>query len=300
MSPSASESLSARTRNPTARSSPRPRPGPALPVLAGDVVRVLYQHRVATTGQLQQLLVAHAADASYLRRVLRAAAKAGLVDAAAYGSAGHRVWYLTPGGYAAAEASGEVEARAHRMTRALVAGGLLAHRLAVVDVGTVFTTAARDRPGDVCTPWSWAPEVLLQPGNRRGGGALIADAVLHYESGDGTAWRWLIEVDRGTYPVARLMAKLTAYASWWQSPHSPAWHDARLLIVIDLPPAAAARRIAALAHQAWTAPLRRTGHRQLRIGAVGYDTLAGAGPWARVVTDVLSEHQALVDATLTG
>ena len=197
-----------------------------------------------------------------------------------------------------------MEARAHRMTPALVAGGLLAHRLAVVDVGTVFTAAARDRPGDVGTPWSWAPEVLLQPGKRRGGArggaaALIADAVLHYESADGSTWRWLIEVDRGTYPVARLVAKLTAYASWWQSPHSCSWHDARLLFVVDLPLAAAARRIAALAHQAWTAPLRRTGHRRLRIGAVGYATLAGAGPWARVVTDVLSEHQALVDATLT-
>ena len=115
-------------------------------MLAGDVVRALYQHRVATTGQLQQLLVAHAADASCLRRVLRAAAAAGLVDAAAYGSAGHRVWYLTLGGYAAVEASGEVETRAHRMTPALVAGGLLAHRLAVVSTAGVAGRAVTTAP----------------------------------------------------------------------------------------------------------------------------------------------------------
>jgi hypothetical protein len=157
MSPSASPSLSARTRNPTASSPP-----PALPVLDGTVLRVLYQHRIATTGQLQQLLAPDAADASYLRRVLRKAAAAGLVDAVRRGSAGHRAWFLTGAGYAAAEASGEVEIRAHRMTPALAAGGLLAHRLAVVDTGIAFVTAARRTPGDGCTPWAWAPEVLLQ------------------------------------------------------------------------------------------------------------------------------------------
>jgi hypothetical protein len=293
MSPSASLPLSDRTRNPTARSSPRP----ALPVLAGEVARALYQHRVATTGQLQQLLVPHTADASYLRRVLRATTAAGLVDAVPFGSAGHRAWFLTGAGYQTVEASGQVEIRAHRMTRALAAGGLLAHRLAVVDVGAVFVAAAGRVPGDVCTPWSWAPEVLLQPGRR--GGVLIADAVLHYERADGTGYRWLIEVDRGTYPVPRLAAKLGAYARWWAGPQSRAWRDARLLIVVDMPTAAAARRITALARQAWAVPqLRRSGFGRLPVGAVGYDALAAAGPWAPVVTDVLTEDLALTDTAL--
>lgn len=60
--------------------------------------------------------------------------------------------------------------------------------------------------------------VLLQPGHRRGGGgALIADAVLRYERGtdDGGVWlaTVLIEVDRGTYPVARLARKVATYAA---------------------------------------------------------------------------------------
>ncbi|MBB2943224.1 hypothetical protein FB565_002937 [Actinoplanes lutulentus] len=65
------------------------------------------------------------------------------------------------------------------------------------DSGTVKAKAER----------AWAPEVLLQPGRRRGGGgALIADAVLRYERAvDTGVWlaTVLIEVDRGTYPVAR-------------------------------------------------------------------------------------------------
>src|SRR5690349_15867059 len=150
MSPHASAPLlSARTRNPAARTAPPPPARPALSALAGAVARALYQHRVATTAQLHQLLTPDAADASYLRRVLRQAAAAGLVDAVRRGSAGQRVWFLTTAGYVAVEASGEVEIRAHRMTPALAAGGLLAHRLAVVDVGAAFVTAARQTAGDV-------------------------------------------------------------------------------------------------------------------------------------------------------
>jgi len=246
--------LSARTRNPTARSTP-----PALPAAAGAVARVLYQHRIATTAQLHRLLTPDAGDASYMRRVLRQAAAAGLVDAVRRGSAGHRAWFLTPAGYAAVEASGEVEIRAHRMTAGLAAGGLLAHRLAVVDVGTAFVTAARRTPGDGCTPWSWAPEVLLQPGHRRGGaGALIADAVLRYERGtdDGGVWlaTVLIEVDRGTYPVARLARKVTGYAAWWRTPQRRTTYPAgRLIVVVDLPTAAAEDRIGLLGARLRTA-----------------------------------------------
>ncbi len=299
----ASASLSsARTRNLTARSSARFAPRSALPALAGAVIRVLYQHRIATTTQLHQLLTPEAADSSYLRRVLRQISAAGLVDAVLVGPAGHRAWFLTPSGYTVAEACGDLNIQAYRMSPALAAGGLLAHRLAVVDVGAVFVTAARRQPGDECTPWSWAPEVLLQPGKRRGGGgALIADAELHYELAEGGTRRWLIEVDRGTYLVPRLAAKLTAYADWWRTPQSRPWHQARLLIVFAMPAPAAARRIASLAEFAWQIPqLRRTEFGRLRIGAVGYDTLAQAGPWAPVFTDVLDGSRDLLDATLGG
>jgi hypothetical protein len=294
MSPHASAlSLSARTRNPTVRSSPRP----ALPALAGTVLRVLYQHRIATTGQLQQLLTPDAADASYLRRVLRKTTAAGLVDAVRRGSAGHRAWFLTAAGYATVEASGEVEIRAHRMTPALAAGGLLAHRLAVVDVGTAFVTAARRTPGDGCTPWAWAPEVLLQPSKRRGGGgALIADAVLRYERAvDAGVWlaTVLIEVDRGTYPVARLGRKMLEYAAWWRTPHRHTHRADRLIVVVDLPTAAAEDRIAMLGALLRQEPA--TASTTLPIAGVALPALVAAGPWAPVFVDALDETQTPVD-----
>lgn len=302
MSPHASAlSLSARPRNPAARSAPPPA-RPVLSALGGAVVRVLYQHRVATTGQLWRLLTPDAADASYLRRVLRQTAAAGLVDAVRRGSAGHRVWFLTGAGYQAAETSGEVEIRAHRMTAALAAGGLLAHRLAVVDVGTAFVTAARQAPGDVCTPWAWAPEVLLQPGRRRGGGgALIADAVLRYEREDDdggvSLLTVLIEVDRGTYPVARLARKVAEYAAWWRTPHRHTVYRAgRLTVVVDMPTAAAEDRIGLLG------ALLRQDHAvaagKLPIGAVTLSALTTAGPWAPVFVDALDATQTPADLRL--
>lgn len=300
MSPSASDVvLSASTRNPAVDRSPVPA---VLPALAGEVCLLLYQHRVATTAQLHQLLTPDTADPTYLRRCLRAAVTAGLIAAAAAGSAQHRVWYLTGAGYAVVEASGGVEVRPHRMTPALVTGRSLAHRLAVVDVGTVFVSAARRRDGDVCTPWSWAPEVLLRPGRRGVGGALIADAVLYYEQvvDDGTAvefHRWLIEVDRGTYPPARLAVKLAAYARWWTSTDRHAMYQhAGLLVVMATPPATAKRRLLALDYEVRLLP--QLGSTRLRIGAVEYDQLAEAGPWANVMTDVLNPDGPLLSAAL--
>jgi hypothetical protein len=130
-----------------------------LPALTGQVLEVLYQHRVATTGQLRALLTPRAADASYPRRCLRAGAAAGLVAAVRCGASGHRVWYLTGLGYTLVERSGHAEViRRHRMRPELAAGGLLEHRLATVDTGAAFVAAAR-ASGDECGPWSWMPEV---------------------------------------------------------------------------------------------------------------------------------------------
>jgi hypothetical protein len=294
MSPHASAlSLSARTRNPTARSTPLA----TLPALAGDVLLVLYQHRIATTGQLQQLLTP---DASYLRRVLRKTTAAGLVDFVRHGSAGHRAWFLTAAGYTVVEASGEVEIRAHRVTPALAAGALLAHRLAVVDTGTAFVTAARQAPGDGCTPWAWAPEVLLQPGRRRGG-ALIADAVLRYERAvDAGVWliTVLIDVDRGTYPVVRLARKMVKYAAWWRTPHRRTHRADRLIVVVDLPTAAAEYRIAMLGALLRQEPA--TAATTLPIACVALSALIVAGPWAPVFVDALDATQTPVDLRHVG
>ncbi len=300
----ASASLSsAHTRNPTAGSSARFSPRSALPALAGEVIRVLYQHRIATTTQLHQLLTPDAAEASYLRRVLRQSATAGLVDAVRCSRAGHRAWFLTPAGYTVAEASGEVEHRAHRMNPRLAAGGLLRHRLAVVQTGTAFVTAARQRPGHLCTPWAWAPEVLLQPSKRRGGAAaLIADAVLRYERlvNDGNSLcldTLLIEVDRGSYVVARLARKVLEYAAWWRtSQRRTLYPHGQLLIVVDMAVADAEHRIASLSSLLRSEPAMASN--KLPIGCVILSELTEAGPWAPVFVAALDETLTPVDLDL--
>lgn len=129
------------------------RPPQALPELAGQAMLLLHLHRTATTGQLAELLTPEAADTSYLRRILRATAAAGLIDFVHDDSAQQKVWFLSRAGYAIAEASGDVAVCSHRMTPALAKGALLARRLATVDVGAAFVRAARQHPSDGCTPW---------------------------------------------------------------------------------------------------------------------------------------------------
>lgn len=296
MSPRASQTVHARTRGPVADRTTRATP--ALPALARTACRLIYQHRILRTDQLQTLLVPHA-DGSYLRRCLRAAKTAGLVDAVS-GPARQRAWFLTRTGYTVVEASGDVQIRTHRMTRALAAGGLLAHRLAVVDTGAAFVAAAA-ATNDVCTPFSWTPEVLLRPGRRRGD-ALIADAVLHYERHTAASSLppsvWLLEVDRGTYPAARLATKVATYVDWWRTePARTAYRNARLLIVFDLDDRPAARRTAALVDALARHPaLARRRYYRLPAGATSLSALTARGPFTGAVIDVFDKHQPPVGA----
>ncbi|MEU4419110.1 hypothetical protein AB0F81_00650 [Actinoplanes sp. NPDC024001] len=108
-----------------------------------------------------------------------------------------------------------------------------------------------------------------------------ADMLLDYECADGTVWRWLPEVDFGTYPAGRLVANLTAYGSRCRTPRSHARCDARLPLAVRLGQVSGPCRVRG------SAPLERLGSKpDIFLGAqpdsAGADRISANGrrtPW---------------------
>lgn len=192
--------------------------------LEADIIVSAYRHRLLSIRQIHQL---HTPGRTlrWTQRVLAGLERRGYLARArtpAPTRAGrHSLWWVTDIGADAAEA-GEVPERRYRMTTQRALGPLQAHTLATNDVGLAFVTAARAH-GHECSPADWDHEVAYRIADRPvagpGSDLLVVDAVLNYTlrwpEGDELLTRF-VEVDRGTETVARLAAKLRAYAALYE------------------------------------------------------------------------------------
>jgi hypothetical protein len=157
---------------------------------------------------------------------LHRAGLAGRVDRR--GARRDTLWFATPEGAEVVEESNDVPDRVHRMDLHRATGPLQQHTLAVVDTGMAFLRHARQR-GDDVDPLDWAPEIAhrFRDGPAFDTTHLVADALLHYVQVDPvkrhrTQLQFLIEVDRATMPLARLAAKVAAYARYYDYVPEPA------------------------------------------------------------------------------
>ncbi|MCF3143656.1 replication-relaxation family protein [Streptomyces platensis] len=206
-----------------------------LSQLGQEILPVLYRHRLLTASQLTQLLRPAATSTRYVRRQLEVLHDRGLVDASVRRTsrAGELLWYTTALGCEVVETGGELAPRPYRMTEDAAASQLQEHTLAVNELGLAFVQHAR-RLGDECGPLDWDPEVAhrVRDGDSRLGDEafLVPDAVLRYihttPAGNGGQQRMLLtffcEIDRATMSIARLAAKLHAYARYARYVPQPA------------------------------------------------------------------------------
>jgi hypothetical protein len=138
---------------------------------------------------------------------LHRAGLAGRVDRR--GARRDTLWFATPEGAEVVEESNDVPDRVHRMDLLRATGPL--------------------QRGDDVDPLDWAPEIAhrFRDGPAFDTTHLVADALLHYVQVDPvkrhrTQLQFLIEVDRATMPLARLAAKVAAYARYYDYVPEPA------------------------------------------------------------------------------
>lgn len=283
----------------------------------GQVLECLYQHRLMSTRQLGRLLLPHAKDDSYLRKVLRALNAQHLIGAVSGPPPGRpQLWYATDTGAALVETGRTVPIRSYRMTETKADGVLQQHTLAVNDVGIAFVQAAR-RLGDDCGRLDWTPEVphRLYDGARFED-ALIADAVLNYvtaRAGIRRQLTYFIELDRATMAVHRLAEKLVKYARLYHyipgaagpaqrgpAPRNmpPAWAQRypsfpRILIVLSgANPDVLARRAADLRSRTEHMPHIKGLHGKVHAAVTTLDQLTHDGPTAPIAMPLLGESTA--------
>ncbi|MGD9733993.1 MAG: replication-relaxation family protein [Solirubrobacterales bacterium] len=179
-----------------------------------EVLASLAQHRVLTAAQVRAM---HLPEnrLRWAQRLLAALEDEGLA-ARAPGRRAQRVWFITEHGLEVVRSAGALEGEAPLLDERSASGRLMAHTLAVNDVGIAFMRAARER-GEDFGAMSWRHEVAhpLSAGRGRRRSLLIADAVLTYLREDGAdtvVEQRFLELDRGTRSVEGLAAELATYA----------------------------------------------------------------------------------------
>jgi len=288
------------TRSPSGIQAAEPAPSPAEP-LRLQVLTVLALHRMATTGQLRQML-RPGGSRQLISRVLNKLRSAGFVDLTPLQELDRsrtHAWYLTPDGARLTRDLPLLRGRPpYPITSSTAASLKTPHTLCVVRAHLHFATDAR-RLGHEHGPWDWTPEVAHPIGE---GERLVADAVLHYTHIDGEHRRKLrafVEVDRTTMSSERLAVKLIEYARLFQYEAQPVgrrrpastgptwlrWYPVFPRILFILTGASRARledRISDL--QAMTAqhPLVATLARDVPLGATILDDIEQHGPAAPV------------------
>ncbi|MFF7234248.1 replication-relaxation family protein [Streptomyces sioyaensis] len=295
-----------------------------LSQLGQEILPVLYRHRLLTASQLTQLLRPAATSTRYIRQQLEVLHGRGLVEASVRRTsrAGELLWYTTALGCEVVESGGELAPRAYRMTEDAAASQLQEHTLAVNEMGLAFVQHAR-RLGDECGPLDWDPEVAhrVRDGDSRLGDEafLVPDSVLRYihtaSTADGGQQRMLLtffcEIDRATMSIARLAAKLHAYARYARYIPQPAlgrgrpkaggyrreaWRARypsfpRILLVLDgASPSQLAKRTDDLRALA-AADARLQPAADLQAGVTTLEQLRTRGPFAPIVTPVLGDPE---------
>lgn len=269
---------------------------PSLPLVAHDVLRGLYAHRLLSTTHLWELY-AHDRTKRWVLMALAQLEALDLVARVRIAATRSResAWYLRPDGVAITEGPG-VEVRGYRMNAARAAGPLQAHTLAVNEVGVILTRAAR-RFGDDFGSGSWRNETAHRLGAGGTGEVVISDAVVDYtvvEAGHSDDVCRFLELDRATKSVRSLIHKLESYARLAAYP--PAWRaypvfPPIVVVMTGQPQAALERRIDALAEKLpLSSPIANA---ELNIYATTLAQLRDHGPHAPVFWHPRSAH--LVD-----
>ncbi|MFF5303539.1 replication-relaxation family protein [Streptomyces sp. NPDC013161] len=188
-----------------------------------QVLTALAQHRMATTGQLRQMLRPDSSR-QLVSRVLNKLRSTGFVDLTPLPDSDRsrtHAWYLTPEGARLTRDLPVLRGRPpYPITSTTAASLKTPHTLTVVRAHLPFAADAR-RLGHEHGPWDWTPEVSHPIGE---GQRLSADAVMHYTAVDGEHRRKLrafVEVDRSTMSAERLAVKLIEYARLFQYEAQP-------------------------------------------------------------------------------
>lgn len=273
---------------------PRSEPPKAGPGARGGLLALLAATRVATTEQCRRLVTPDATTPRYVLRALTELAAEGMVLAVPHGRARHLVWALTDKG-ARGYADAGLGPRPHRPAASVLRSGLLHHALAVTGVIAAMAPAGAELA-------DWSIEVVHRYGVGPQG-KLVTDAVLHRPAAtDALPPVVLVELDRATMSVDRLLGELLAYhryaSTWVPRPYSRRTrcvapqrdypvlgygsygpHCPPILVVIDAPAEVAQRRAIRLMDR-----LGRTVTDQLDIGVVRAAVLAERGPLAPIIT----------------
>ncbi|AWN24782.1 replication-relaxation family protein [Streptomyces sp. NEAU-S7GS2] len=183
-----------------------------------QLLECLFQHRAATTAQLQGMLFP-APHPEYLRETLRRLRKASLAES--HVRRNHpSIWALTPTGRGFVGNWPQFRDRPSYSFSLRHARS--AHTLVVTRTAMAFIEDARARR-DEARPLDWTPEVAhpLHDGAADGDRMLIADALLRYTRTSPTRalLRAFVEVDRATESSERLASKVIAYARFHS--HAP-------------------------------------------------------------------------------
>jgi Replication-relaxation len=276
-----------------------------LSPLAADALECVYQHRLLSTGQLQEMVAPRQALRRTQRR-LAALAERGLLAHVIQRGVAHRptrLWHITEQGAGVVEATSDRTEVRRKLVTPEQAGGLLAqHTLAVNQVGLTFLQAARKR-GDEDVTWrSWRHELAhaTSPGGPRNRQFVIADAVLGYPllepDGRVAFHHRFVELDRATVPVDQLALKLARYTRVYRhtasaqpgEPARPVWQERYpafpgvLLILTGQPRPVLERRLRTLlALCASSRELADTPQVKIKVGLL--EDLDSEGPWAPVL-----------------
>ncbi|MFD7169105.1 replication-relaxation family protein [Streptomyces violascens] len=194
---------------------------PVRPPTREQLLKYLFQHRAATTAQLQAM-VSPSLHPETLRQNLRRLRAEQLAQSVV--RAHHQsVWSLTARGQQAVLSWPQFRGRRAYRTGPL--GLRSAHTLTVTRTAVAFLEDARVR-ADERSPLDWEPEVAhpVRDGAADGERVLIADALLRYTrtGSDRALLRAFVEVDRATESAERLAAKLITYARFHAAPPTPA------------------------------------------------------------------------------
>jgi hypothetical protein len=188
------------------------RADPAAPWV--EVLASLAQHRVLTTAQVHAMHL-RGVGLRQAQRLLADLGREGLADRAG-GLRAQRVWFATARGVEVVRSAGALEGDPPILDRRSAAGRLMAHTIAVNDVGIAFMAAARER-GEEFGPLSWSHEVAhpMSEGRGRRRRWKVADAVLTYLRSEGpetVVEQRFLELDRATRSAEGLARELALYA----------------------------------------------------------------------------------------